>query len=105
MAIVSTGPRDDWLIDGVLKVAHRAGSIVIIDVVNGQVMGNGGQPGNELSLTGSGMMLTDAEWATYESTYGDAAAAVAKARYLIDSGKFATHQAHVNYNVTPNVFT
>ncbi len=96
MAIVATGPRDDWLIDGIIKVEHRGGTIVLIDVANGQLMESGGKPGNELALPAGGMTLTDAQWATYESTYGDAAGAVAKARYLIDSGKFATHTDYMD---------
>ena len=97
MAIVETkGPRTGWLVDDAILVEYRGGGISLIDVVNGQVMENGGQPGNQLSPTGAGMLLTDAEWATYQSTYGDAAAAVAKARYLIDSGKFQTHLDGMN---------
>lgn len=97
MAIVAAaGPRTAWEIDGILRVEHRGGGIAIIDIANGQVMENGGKEGNQLSPTGSGMLLTDAEWATYQSTYGDAAFAVAKARYLIDSGKFATHTDYMD---------
>ena len=94
MAIVASRRHaNDWLIDDKILVEHHGRTIRLRDYATGQVIENGGQPGNELSLTGAGFMLTDAEWATYETTYGDAAAAVAKGRYLIDSGKFLTHQA------------
>ena len=97
MAIVTGvhNGRNVFIIDGIIRVEHRGGSIMIVDIANGQVMENGGKEGNQLSPTGAGMLLTDSEWATYESTYGDSAPAVAKARHLIDSGKFQIHLDHM----------
>lgn len=102
MAIVQSGRHaNDWLIDDKIQVESFGRMIRLRDNATGEVIRNGGKRGDQLSPTGSGLLLTADEWATYQSLYGDAAESVAMARYLIDSGKWALHEGHVNYNVSP----
>ncbi|MCH8098412.1 MAG: hypothetical protein IID53_15230 [Proteobacteria bacterium] len=63
-----------WLIDDKIQVEFRGRTIRLRDAVTGQVIQN----------------------------IGDEAGAKTRAELLISSGKWATHQGHVNYNVTPN---
>ena len=75
MATIQAGPHDtDWEIDGLIGVRNYGRTIRLVDLVTGQVLEN----------------------------IGGIAEAKTRGELLISGGKFATHQAHVNYNITPN---
>ena len=74
MATIQAGPRgEDWEIDGLIGVRNYGRTIRLVDLTTGQIMQN----------------------------IGDIAAAKTRAELLISGGKWATHQAGPNYNVSP----
>ncbi len=74
MATVQAGPHStDWEIDDKIGVRNSGRTIRLVDLVTGQVIQN----------------------------VGDIDAAKTRAELLISGGKWATHQGHVNYNVSP----
>ena len=75
MATVQAGPHsNDWEIDGKIGVRNYGRTIRLVDLTTGQIIQN----------------------------VGDIAASKTRAELLISGGKWATHEGHVNYNVTPN---
>ena len=74
MATVQAGPHDtDWEIDGKIGVRNYGRTIRLVDLTTGQIIQN----------------------------IGGIDAAKTRGELLISGGKWATHQAHVNYNVSP----
>lgn len=98
MAVVQSGLNaGDYLIDDLIQVETIGRKIQLRDATTGQVMENIGNFGRDVFVNPAGTT-----YAAAQSSYGASADAVIRALYLISSGKWAIHQGHVNYNVTPN---
>ena len=98
MAVVQSGPHSgDYLIDALIQTETIGRKIQLRDATTGQVLENIGNYGRDVFVKSVGTT-----YAAAQSSYGASADAVIRAQYLISSGKFAIHQAHAQYNITPN---
>ena len=102
MAVVANVHRglDAWLIDDLIQTERQGRTIRLRDATTGQVLENIGNYGGDVFVNSVGTT-----YAAAQASYGALADAVIRAQYLISSGKWATVQAHPNYNVTPNIFS
>ena len=98
MAVVQSGAHSgDYLIDDLIQVETFGRKIHIRDATTGQSLENIGNYGRDVFVKSVGTT-----YAAAQSSYGASADAVIRAQYLISSGKFAIHQGHAQYNVSPN---
>ena len=89
--------RNGWLVDDLIQVEFYGSTIRLRDATTGEVIENIGHSERDFMLNSVGTT-----YAAAQSSYGVAADAVIRAQYLLSSGKWATHQAGPNYNVSPN---
>lgn len=104
MAVVANVYRgqNGWLIDDLIQVQIIGGGVQLIDATTGQGMERGGVDGWNPTRASGENSVSEAAWATAQSTYGSAAGGVIRAQHLISSGKWAIHQSGPGYNVSPN---